>query len=624
MSERPQVEPTPAPEFDGRAVALRLASAPGVYRMIDQEGTVLYVGKAGSLRKRVASYFQSTRQHTPKVRAMLVHVRHVEVTVTRTEAEALLLESNLIKALRPRYNIVLRDDKSYPYIRLTAGEWPRLAFHRGLRRAGERYFGPYPSAGAVRASLNLLQKLFRIRDCEETFFLNRTRPCLQHQIDRCSAPCVGLITPGSYEEDVRHAVLFLEGRSAEVIEALVGRMEAAATRLEFERAARIRDQVQQLKQVQSSQYVSADTGDVDVIACVVEGGIACVQVFTIRGGMNLGNQPWFPRGVDADAKATDVLAAFLPQYYLGAGERPLPARILLSDVIEDLAALAEAFASYAGRRVQLAVPQRGIAVKWMGMALENAHAAITRQLAERAGAEARLIALADALGFAGAITRIECFDVSHTRGEAPVAACVVFGPEGPLKGDYRRFNIEGVTPGDDYGAMRQALMRRYSRRAREEAPLPDLLLIDGGTGQVAEAVGVLAELQLTDRIRVLGIAKGPSRKAGAEILIEADGGTAPRLPPGSAALHLLQQVRDEAHRFAITGHRQRRASARTRSVLEEIEGVGPRRRKALIQHFGGLPGVKSAGVEELCRVPGISQALALKIHARLHEGVTTN
>jgi excinuclease ABC subunit C len=552
---------------------------------------------------------------------MVAHVRQIEVTVTRTEAEALLLESNLIKSLRPRYNIVLRDDKSYPYIRLAAGEWPRLAFHRGLRRPGERYFGPYPSAGAVRASLKLLQKLFRIRDCEDTVFHNRTRPCLQHQIGRCSAPCVGLVAPGSYAEDLRHALLFLEGQSAEVIEVLVARMEEAARALDFERAAHLRDQVQQLKRVQSSQYVSAEAGDVDVIACVVAGGTACVQVFSIRGGMNLGNQPWFPRGVDAEATPAEVLAAFLPQYYLGAGERPLPARILLSDAVEDAASLAAAFAELAGRRVQVAVPQRGVAVKWMAMALENARAAIARRLAEREGAEARLQALAQALGLAEPPARIECFDVSHTRGEAPVAACVVFGPEGPLKSDYRRFNIEGVTPGDDYGALRQALLRRYTRLVREEARLPDLLLIDGGAGQVAAATGVLAGLPLAAGVRVLGVAKGPARKPGTEVLILADGRAAPRLPPGSAALHLIQQIRDEAHRFAITGHRQRRASARTRSTLEEIAGVGPRRRKALIQHFGGLAGVQAAGVEELSRVPGISRALAERIHANLHEGI---
>lgn len=618
--------PATAPEtvdFDGRAVAARLSHAPGVYRMIDGEGTVIYVGKARSLCKRVASYFQSARQHPPKVRAMVAHVRHIEVTVTRTETEALLLESNLIKSLRPRYNIVLRDDKTYPYIRLATGKWPRLAFHRGLRRSGERYFGPYASAGAVRASLNLLQKLFRIRNCEDTFFRNRTRPCLQHQIGRCSAPCVGLVTPGTYEEDLRHALLFLEGRSAEVIEALVARMEAAVARLEFERAAGLRDQVQQLKQVQSSQYVSADAGDVDVIACVVEGGVACVQVFSIRGGMNLGNQPWFPRHVDADAPAAEVLGAFLPQYYLGAGERPLPARILVSEVVEEATSLAVAFAEIAGRRVQLAVPQRGVSVKWMGMALENARAAITRRLAERDGAAERLRALGEALGLAKPLGRIECFDVSHTRGEAPVAACVVFGPEGPVKADYRRFNIEDVTPGDDYGAMRQALLRRYTRLVREEARLPDLLLIDGGAGQVAEAVRVLDDLELSEHIRVLGVAKGPSRKPGAETLVVAEGGDAPRLAPGSAALHLIQQIRDEAHRFAITGHRQRRASARTHSSLEDIDGVGARRRKALIQHFGGLAGVKAAGVEELCRVPGISRALATRIHASLREGLAS-
>jgi excinuclease ABC subunit C len=419
---------------------------------------------------------------------------------------------------------------------------------------------------------------------------------------------------------VRHAVLFLEGRSAEVIEVLVKRMETAAERLEFERAAQLRDQVQQLKRVQSNQYVSADAGDVDVIACVVEAGTACVQVFSIRQGMNLGNQPYFPRHVEADAPAAEVLAAFLPQFYLGAGERPLPSRILVSDGLEEEETLAEAFSEIAGRRIHLAVPQRGVAVKWMDMALENARAALTRTLAERNSARDRLVALGDALAFADPIERIECFDISHTRGEATVASCVVFNAEGPVKSDYRRFNIEDITPGDDYGAMRQAITRRYTRLAREEARLPDLLLIDGGAGQVAEAVQVLSELQLAESVRVVGVAKGPARKVGAEVLVAGDGSELPRLRPESAAMHLIQQVRDEAHRFAITGHRQRRATARTRSTLEEIEGVGARRRKALIQHFGGIAGVRGAGVEELCRVPGISRALAERIYASLREG----
>jgi excinuclease ABC subunit C len=606
--------------FDGKSVSAGLTLLPGVYRMVDGEGQVLYVGKARSLRKRVSSYFQGGRQHSPRVRAMVGHVRHIEVTVTRTEAEALLLECNLIKSLRPRYNILLRDDKSYPYIRLVGGDWPRLGFHRGLREGKDRYFGPFASAGAVRASLNLLQKLFRIRGCEDTFFRNRTRPCLQHQIGRCSAPCVGLVDAEVYAEDVRHAVMFLEGRSAEVIQVLVNRMEQAANELAFERAAHLRDQVAQLRRVQGNQYVSGESGDVDVIACAVEGGIACVQVFSIRNGVNLGNQPYFPRQVDAEAPAEEVLAAFLPQYYLGGGERPFPERILLSHSLEEAEDLALAFTSIAGRKVVVHVPERGSAVRWVDMGLENARLALARTLSERNSARDRLIALAEALNAPDPIERIECFDISHTQGEATVASCVVFGAEGPVKSDYRRFNITDITPGDDYAAMRQALNRRYTRLAREEARLPDLLLIDGGAGQVAEAVQVLNELQLS-QVRVLGVAKGPARKAGAELLVSGDEREAPRLRPESAALHLIQQIRDEAHRFAITGHRKQRAAVRTQSLLEEIEGVGAKRRRSLIQHFGGLRGVAAAGVDELCRVPGINRALAERIYATFRSGV---
>lgn len=609
-----------APAFDGRAAAAALTGKPGVYRMLDARGAVLYVGKARSLRKRVASYFQRTDRHGPRIRAMLAQVAGLEVTVTRTENEALILESNLIKELRPRYNIVLRDDKSYPYIYLSSHQdFPRLAFHRGARKGKGRWFGPYPSAGAVRATLNLLQKLFLIRQCEDSFFRNRSRPCLQYQIQRCTAPCVGYIDAAAYQEDVAHAVLFLEGRSREVVEALVRRMEEASGRLEFERAARYRDQIHQLQKVQQRQYISGEGGDADIVACARREDAACVQLFFIRGGHNLGNKAFFPQHT-AEASAAEILAAFVAQYYLAGGaERAVPAEILLSEELADSGLLARALSARAGRRVVLSRPQRGERARWVDMALANAELALGQRLTGEGDLQRRLEALGEALALEEPPGRIECFDVSHTGGEATVASCVVFDAEGPKKSDYRRFNIEGVEPGDDYAAMHQAISRRYTRLKREEARMPDLLLIDGGKGQVAEARRALEALQVNG-VPVVGVAKGPSRRPGLETLILSDGRRSLSLDPASPALHLIQQIRDEAHRFAITGHRQRRAKARSQSPLEGIPGVGAKRRQSLMQRFGGLQGIARAGVEDLARVPGVSQALAQRIYDLFHEG----
>lgn len=604
------------------AIKTRLQSIPehpGVYRMLDAEGEVIYVGKARNLKRRVSSYFQKTHD-TPKTRAMVAQVRQIEITVTHTETEALLLENNLIKSLRPRYNVVLRDDKSYPYIYVSTEQpFPRLGFHRGARTGSGRYFGPYPSAGAVRETLNLLQKLFPVRQCEDSFFRNRSRPCLQYQIKRCTGPCVDLVDAEIYAEDVRHAIMFLEGKSSEVNEELIRRMEDASQALEFERAARYRDQIGSLRRIQERQYVSGKGGDLDVIAAARAGGIGCVQVFYIRGGRNLGNKTYFPRNTEQTDPA-GLIAAFVPQYYLGADNRQareIPAQILVSHLPEDAAPLEEVLGQAANRRVRLQRPARGERLRWMRMAVSNAEHALAARLNTQASVVQRFEALQEALQLEDPPTRLECFDISHTMGEAPVASCVVFDTDGPLKSDYRRFNIRDITPGDDYAAMHQALTRRYRRLKEGEGKLPEVLFIDGGKGQVRQAVEVLEELQITG-VTVIGVAKGVSRRPGLETLILSGGEGAIILPPDSPALHLIQQVRDEAHRFAITGHRQRRARGRRHSVLEEVPGLGPKRRQQLLRQFGGLQEVSRAGVEDLASVPGISRQLAQRIYDAFH------
>lgn len=605
----------PAPDAL-RDEARRLSARPGVYRFLDEAGTVIYVGKAGNLKKRVMSYF-GRRADSPKTRAMLRNARALEVTVTRTEGEALLLENNLIKAHRPRYNVVFRDDKSYPYLYLSDHEFPRLSFYRGPRTGKGRYFGPFPGAGSARRTLNLTQKLFRIRQCEDSFFRSRSRPCLQYQIRRCTAPCVGYVSPEDYARDVEHAVMFLEGRNEEVIEALTGPMQAAAEALEFERAAHYRDQIASLRRIQEEQHITGAEGDCDVVACAVQGDHACVQVFYVRAGRNLGNKSFFPRH-DEGAAPGEVLSAFLTQHYLSArGAREIPAEIDVSHELEDGAVLEEVLSSLRGGTVTIRRPARGQRARWMKLARDNAEVALSQRLSSRQKYRQRLDALRDALGLPETPQQVECFDISHTRGEAAVASCVVFGPEGADKAAYRRFNITGIAEGDDYAALRQAVERRYLRVKREEARLPDLLLIDGGKGQVSAVRAALAELQL-EEIPVVGVAKGPSRRPGLERLVVADGRGETRLPQDSPALHLIQEIRDEAHRFAITGHRGRRARRRTQSPLEEIEGIGAKRRQQLLRHFGGMQGVERAGVEELARVPGINKNLARKIYEHIH------
>lgn len=601
-------------EFDGRAFARTLTGEPGVYRMLGIDDQVLYVGKARNLRNRVESYF-ARGAHDARITSMVMQVQRIEVIVTRTEAEALLLESQLIKALKPRYNIELRDDKSYPWIRLTASDdYPRVAFHRGAKLPGDRYFGPFPSAWAVRETLNLVHKAFQLRQCEDSVFQHRSRPCLQHQIKRCSAPCVGLIDRHDYAADVRRATLVLEGKSPALIEELQQDMDQAARALEFERAAALRDQIAALRRVLAAQFVQGERGDLDVVACVSRNGKACVEVLFFRGGMSLGNRSYFPRFL-GEASEAEILRSFVLLHY---GEQPAPAELLISHPIEDQELVEEVLGAQAGRKVRLIHNPRGDRARWAEMAMRTADAALATELAANATLRARLEDLRLLLGWDEPPTRIECFDISHTQGEGTVASCVVFDRQGAVKSDYRRYNIEGIEPGDDYAAMRQVLERRFGRLARGEGVAPDLLLIDGGAGQMRQALEVLGELQL-DGIQTVGVAKGPERRAGHETLIFAPTMRELAPGPGSLALHLIQQVRDEAHRFAITGHRARRGKARQKSVLEDIPGIGSKRKRALLKAFGGLRGIERAGVEDLATVDGIDRALAQRIHDLFHE-----
>ncbi len=605
-----------ATEFDHKAFTAALPRRPGVYRMFGAGRELLYVGKARSLRDRVSTYFAASNVN-PKVQALVQQIADIEVTVTNSETEALLLEYNLIKAHKPRFNVVLRDDKSFPYVQLCLDhDFPRLAFYRGSRSAPGRYFGPFPSAWAVRDTLNQLQKLFRIRNCRDGFFANRSRPCLQHQIGRCSAPCVGLITREAYAQDIESAVKVLEGRSDEVNATLQARMEAAAARLEFERAAQIRDQLAALKNIQAQQIVTAEgERDVDVFAIVGEPGEYAISVMLVRGGRNLGTTSYFPRA--ALAEPQEALSSFMMQYY---ASQEAPPEVLVGRKLEDTESLTQALtARAASHAVRVRCPSRGLGARWAELTQENAAQALRMRLAQKQGLEEMLAALAAELELPEAPQRIECFDISHTGGEGTVASCVVFGPEGPLKKEYRRFNISGVTPGDDYGALRQALERRYTRVRAGEIPAPDLLLIDGGLGQIAAVHAALAELGF-DEVTLVGVAKGPDRRPGQERLF-VYGAAAPRIPEAhSPASRLIQRIRDEAHRFAITGHRRRRARRYNESVLEAVPGLGPAKRRALLTHFGGLQGVMRAGVADLTEVAGIGASLARTLYDHLHPG----
>lgn len=621
--------------FDGRAYAAALSTAPGVYRMYAADDTLLYVGKAGALRKRVGSYFNGSPK-SRRIMMMLAQVARMDVTVTRTEAEALLLENQLIKSLAPRYNVSLRDDKTYPQVLLTREQWPRIALHRGPRSVPGRYYGPYPGVGAVRETLNLMHKLFKLRSCEDSVFRNRSRPCLQYQIGRCSAPCVELVAQAEYDESVRRAALFLEGRSDQLADELVQAMQQASDALEFERAARLRDLVASLRSMQNRQYVDGRAADLDVLACAMQGASACVLLLAFRDGRNLGTRAFFPR-TNGEDSAEEVLGAFVSQYY---AEHAPPPEVLLDREIPDAGMIEAALASAAERKVALKWNVRGERAGYVELASRNAQISLVSELDSRGAQHARSEALRQMLGLAEPVRRVECFDISHTMGEATVASCVVFDAAGPVRAQYRRYNISGIEPGDDYAAMRQAIDRRF-RRALEAAEmaapdadasdggrsraashsgdlpaLPDVLLIDGGAGQLAQAQAALADLGV-EGVLLLGVAKGVERRAGHEALVLPDGR---EIRPGAAspALQFIQQVRDEAHRFAITGHRGRRQKARMTSRLEDIPGIGPRRRASLLKHFGGLAGLKAAGEAEIARVEGINAALATRIYANLH------
>ncbi|MEO7774570.1 MAG: excinuclease ABC subunit UvrC [Steroidobacteraceae bacterium] len=601
--------------FDPRHYVASLPQRPGVYRMYGGTEELLYVGKAASLKDRVGSYFHNSRQ-APKVEALVKQITHIEVTVTGSEAEALLLEFNLIKEHRPRFNIILRDDKSFPYIQLVTHEFPRLAFYRGPRDPKRRYFGPFPGAYAVRETLQQLQKLFRLRNCRDIFFANRTRPCLQHQIGRCSAPCVGLIDAAHYAKDVESAVMVLEGRNRDANAALEQRMTEAAERLEFEQAAALRDQLLNLKAIQATQVVTSDNlRDVDAIALIGEPGDFAVSVMLVRGGRILGTTSYFPRATLGTPE--EALASFLMQYY--AREQP-PHEVFVNLELADAGALQEALAARAnGTTLRLARASRGITLRWVTLAQENAEQALRMRLARKQDIGDMLESLGKELSLPHLPERIECFDISHTAGEGTVASCVVYGVEGPLKKEYRRFNIEGVTPGDDYAALEQAVRRRFVRIKAQQSPVPDLLLIDGGNGQLQALLPVLDELGFT-QLAVVAVSKGPDRRVGQEKLHRRDNPYPLLLAPDSPALRIIQRARDEAHRFAITGHRKRRAKRFNESVLESVPGLGPAKRRELLRQFGGLQGVMRAGTTDFEQVKGIGAGLARLIYDHLHPG----
>lgn len=601
--------------FDASAFLATCSGRPGVYRMFDADARLLYVGKAKNLKKRLASYFRKSGL-APKTAALVSRIAQVETTITANETEALLLEQNLIKEWRPPYNILLRDDKSYPYVFLSDGQFPRLGIHRGAKKAKGRYFGPYPSAGAIRESLSVLQKTFLVRQCEDSYYANRTRPCLQYQIKRCKGPCTGLVSAEEYAEDVRHSVMFLEGRSQQLGNELNAEMEKAAMDLNFEKAAELRDQIGLLRRVQDQQYIEGGSGEVDVIAAFVNPGGACVHMISVRGGRVLGSKNFFPQvGIEEDV--SEVMAAFVSQYYVGNPERELPGELIVNVVHEDFEAITEALNALRGRELTISHRVRGTRARWQQLAVTNAEQALNARLANRQHMAARFDALAQVLDLDEVPQRLECYDISHSSGEATVASCVVFGPEGPIKSDYRRFNIEGVTAGDDYAAMHQALTRRYGRIRDGEGKLPDVLLVDGGKGQLNMARDVMQELGFSE-LTLLGVAKGVTRKAGFETLYLNDVHNEFTLKGDSPALHLIQQIRDEAHRFAITGHRARRGKSRRVSSLEDVAGVGPKRRRDLLKHFGGLQELNRASVDEIAKAPGISKKLAESIYASLH------
>ena len=600
-------------DFDHKSFLANVGESAGVYQMLDEE-EVLYVGKAKNLKNRLSSYFRTTRLPT-KTLAMMARVNDITVTVTHTEDEALLLESNLIKKLKPRYNVLLRDSKSYPFIQLeTDHEYPRLGLYRGDRKEAGKYFGPYASGHAVRETLAMVQKVLPIRQCDDSFFRNRSRPCLQYQIKRCSGPCVGLISKKEYARDVRQSVMFLQGRDQTLNRQLIRKMEKASKALDFETAGLFRDRINALRRVQAHQAINAESGEADIMALVEEHGKYSVDVTFMRGGRHSGSNGYHP-SVALDMTHAEVMETFISQFYLG---RKAPRELLVDPMPTNSALVAAVLSEQAGHKVRIANRIRGPRLEWLKMSRANAVDRLRRHLVSAVTLEKRFEALEEALSMDEAIARIECFDISHTMGEATVASCVVFDTNGPVKSDYRRYNIEGITGGDDYAAMRQVLTRRYSKLKEGEGKIPELLLIDGGKGQLSQAIEVIDELQLHG-VTLVGVAKGEARRPGFERLFLRGRRQPIILGDASSALHLVQQVRDEAHRFAITGHRQRRGKARTQSTLQEIEGIGDKRRQSLLKHFGGIQGVKGAGIKDLASVPGISMNTAKRIYGYFRE-----
>ena len=598
--------------FDPKPILKNLPNLPGVYRMINAEDTVIYVGKAKDIKKRVSSYFNKNLP-SPRTKMMVSQIARIETTVTRSEAEALLLENNLIKSMMPRYNVVFRDDKSYPYIALTNDKFSRLAFHRGVQKKGSQYFGPFPNSVAVRESIQLLQKVFKLRTCENTVFSNRSRPCLQYQIERCTAPCVDFISADDYANDVSHAAMFLQGKTNEVMNDLGDKMNTAAANQEYEAAVVFRDRMQALRAVQAKQFVNDfSVSDADVIACAALQGQHAINLVMIRGGRHLGDKSYFPKNAQ-DATLIETVEAFIAQHYVPQNTPPL----IVCGAEVDAKSIEDVLSEQATRKVRMICNAIGDKKVWLKMAQTNAELALSQKTMAVNNQEARLVAMREALNLSESTERIECFDISHTMGEATVASCVVFDKGDMQNSEYRRYNITGITPGDDYAAMRDVLTRRYKKVAAGEGKRPDLVFIDGGKGQLGVAIEVMQEVGLED-ILLVGIAKGEERRPGLETMIFSDTGEMINLEKDNKGLHLLQQIRDEAHRFAITGHRAKRAKARISSSLEDIAGIGAKRRKALLTRFGGLDGVKNASMYELAEVEGISANLAQTIYEQLH------
>lgn len=612
---------TPYGEFDSKSFLVQLTRAPGVYRMYDEKGDILYVGKAKNLKSRVSSYFLKTGQSV-KTQSLVKKIQRIEVTITRSETEALILEQNLIKELKPPYNILLRDDKSYPYIYLATDKpFPSLSMKRAktLGKVG-RYFGPFPSSGSVRESLGMLEKLFKVRQCQESFYKNRSRPCLQYQIKRCKAPCVGAVSAEEYAQDVRHVEMFLQGKSPEIIQNLIQKMELAAESLEFEKAAELRDQIEHLRHVQESQSAESGRYDIDVVALIISSGVVVVSMLLIRKGRILGHKNYYPK-MSLDLSEQEMLETFISQYYVGqALTRDLPKEVVLSAELENSNLVEDAVYKTLERRIKFSHRVKQAKAQWQKMAMANAENTLKTHLLDKQQMFHRYEALSKLLNIEAKPKRMECFDISHSSGEKTVGSCVVFNENGPLKSDYRHFNIEGIEPGDDYGAMRQTLERRYRNLKLGDEKWPDLIIIDGGKGQLNLAIDVFDRLNLPE-IRLLGVAKGATRKPGFETLLVPQSDQSLKAidcDSDNPGLHLLQQIRDEAHRFAITGHRARRDKSRKQSLLENIEGVGAKRRKALLQYFGSVSNIKTASIAEISKVSGISETLAEHIYLSLH------